>query len=1193
LLYKNLLKTVPVALLLLQFLSCKQASPLFKKIDSNHSNIHFANSITEDADLNILNYEYLYNGGGVGIGDFNNDSLPDIYFTASRSGNKLYLNKGNMKFEDVTDAANVDGKNRWCKGVSVVDINNDGLQDIYISCAVLPIADGRKNILYINKGIDAKSKTPVFVDESENYGLADNGHTQMASFFDYDNDGDLDVFLLVNDLITGVYPNEFRPIRKDGSWPNTDKLYRNDFDSVAGHPVFTDVSRQAGILQEGYGLGINICDLNQDGWKDIYISNDYLSNNLLYVNNKNGTFSQQAAQWFKHTSKNAMGNDVGDINNDALPDIVELDMMPADNYRQKMMMSDITYQTFQNSARFDFMHQYVRNTLQINQGRAILEGDSLSHPIFSETGYYSGIAQTDWSWAPLLADADNDGYKDLLVSNGLPKDMSDLDFIAYRGQAVAKTSLEELLKQVPAVQVNNYVFKNNGNLTFTNQSDNWGWDFATFSAGMATADFDRDGDMDVVINNTNMEATLLENTAANKKDTASNYLQVQLQGPAQNKSGLGTIVQIFYGSNQQYHECTPYRGYMSSVENIAHFGLGKHTLVDSILTIWPDGKRQIITGVNANKRVQLRYTDATLAPQAQTLRNDTAWFSPVSNKTGLNLQAAEMDFIDFNVQKLLLHKLTQYGPALAAGDVNGDGLDDVIVGGGSPQSASLMLQQTNGTFGRQKIIDSSKKFKYQDDAGICLFDADGDGDLDLYIASGGSENGPGFEAYADNLYINNGKGKFKLLPGAVPANTIPKSCVKAADFDGDGDLDLFVGGRSLPGSYPLPVSSILLQNNSTATKLQFDDVTKTHAPQLLNIGMVCDAVWTDADNDEQPDLLLAGEWMPLLCFKNNKGKLSLAGTGLQTITGWWNSLAAADIDNDGDMDYVAGNFGTNSFLRASAQQPLKVYAKDFDGTGSTDAVFTYWNRASMADSSQREFPVASRDDLIKEMTAMKGKFTTYAQYAKTDIFGLFGTAQLVGTTQLSANHLTTGWIENKGNLQFVFHAFPAAAQLSAVYGICVQDFNGDGFADVAINGNEYGMAPYLGRCDALNGLILKGDGKGGFVPLPLQQAGFYLPGNGKALVSLACGNQLMLAGTQNDGPMQAFALQQPIQKIIRVAGDDVFAITTLKNGARQKIELPYGSSFFSQSARQIIVTAAMQKIEIVNNKKQRRVVPVL
>ena len=518
-------------------ISCKQNKPLFQAINADKSGIHFNNQITEDDDLNVLNYEYLYNGGGVGIGDFNNDSLPDIYFTGNRTANKLYINKGHLKFEDITDAAGVGGNGKWCKGATIVDINNDGLLDIYVCAAVLHAADKRKNILYINQGINKSTGIPTFKDEGEEYGLADSSSTQMAAFFDYDNDGDLDVYLLVNDLIPGVYPNEFRPIRKDGSWPNTDKLLRNDWNENLKHPVFTDVSKQAGILIEGYGLGINITDINNDGWKDIYVSNDYFSNNILYINNHNGTFTDQCADYFKHTSKNAMGNDVADINNDGLPDVIELDMAPADNYRLKMMYNDIKYETWQNAAHSGYMHQYVHNTLQLNQGPSVSENDSINHPVFSEVGYYAGIAHTDWSWAPLAADVDNDGFRDLMISNGLPKDMSDMDFMAYRSNTAPNTPANELLKQIPTVQVSNYIFHNNGDITFTDKTKDWGWNFPTFSAGMACADFDRDGDMDIIISNTGMEATLLENTLNENKNTTNHYFNLQLKGDAQNRNG--------------------------------------------------------------------------------------------------------------------------------------------------------------------------------------------------------------------------------------------------------------------------------------------------------------------------------------------------------------------------------------------------------------------------------------------------------------------------------------------------------------------------------------------------------------------------------------------------------------------------------------------------------------------------------
>ena len=1170
------------------FLSCKQKQTLFREVKSDRSGIYFNNKITEDAELNVMNYEYIYNGGGVAIGDFNNDSLPDIYFTGNMVSNKLYLNKGNMKFEDVTDAAGVGGKGKWCKGVSVVDINNDGLMDMYVCASVqLPVSE-RKNLLYINQGIDKKTGIPVFKEEAEEYGLANNAGTQMATFFDYDNDGDLDVFLLVNEL-TGIYPNEFRPIRKDGSWPNTDKLLRNDWSDSLKHPVFTDVSKQAGILVEGYGLGVNIADINNDGWKDIYVSNDYLSNNLLYINNHDGTFTERCAEYLKHTSKNAMGNDIADINNDGLADVIELDMAPADNYRLKMMNNEINYQTFQSSAQFGYMHQYTRNMLQLNQGPRILDNDSIGSPIFSEVAYYSGIAQTDWSWAPLAVDVDNDGYRDLIITNGLPKDMSDLDFIAYRKQAMANTPHDEMLKQLPSVKINNYIFHNNGDITFTDKTKEWGWDIPTFSAGIAYADLDRDGDVDVVINNTNMEATLLENTLNENKTKENNFLRIQLQGDSLNRNGLGAIIHLYYQGKQQVYEYTPYRGYMSSVENIAHFGVGSTTIIDSIIVDWPNSKKQVLKNIITNQIITINIS------QANTKENYTRpnfavnnWFTDITKASGINLIASEVDFIDFNIQRMIPHKLSQYGPSLAVGDLNGDGVEDLLVGGGSPNYATLFLQKADGSFIQKKFIDTSA-LKLQDDAGICLFDADGDGDLDVYIASGGCENEPGSKAYTDHFYINDGKANFKEDLTAFAPNYTTKSCVKAADYDNDGDLDLFVGGRVFPGSYPQAVSSFIYRNDTKNGKIKFTDVTNEVAPALRNIGLVSDAIWSDVDNDGDLDLIVIGEWMPITVFINTNGKFAPVNTGLSGALGWWNSITSADIDNDGDMDYIVGNFGMNGFLRPTPQFPIKAYGKDFDNNGSFDAVFSSW-LPSTVNGKLKEYPVSGRDEFIKEMSGMKERFPNYSSYARREMKDIFTETELKGSIQLSANNFYSCWIENKGNLQFTLHPLPSQAQWAPVYGISATDFNGDGNIDIALNGNEFSMAPPLGRYDALNGLVLQGDGKGNFSPLSIMQSGLYVPGNGKSLVQLISNNKLTLAAAQNSSWLKLFQNKKLQGKIIMLQPNDKFALVLLKNGQKRKEEFSYGSSFLSQSGRFIQLNPSIKSIEITNNKNQKRII---
>ena len=1162
------------------FFSCNQKEPLFKEISAEKSGIHFNNLINDNSALNVLNYEYIYNGGGVGIGDFNNDSLPDIYFTGNLVPNKLYLNKGNMQFEDITDKAGVNGMGRWCKGVSIADINNDGLLDIYVCAAVLPNENDRRNLLYINQG--KNNNIPIFKEEANAYGLDDNSSTQMAAFFDYDNDGDLDVYLLNNDL-DGTYPNEFRPIRKDGSWPNTDKLLRNNWNDTLKHAVFSDVSEEAGILIEGHGLGVNITDINNDGWKDIYVSNDYLSNNILYINNGNGTFTDKCRDYFKHTSKNAMGNDIADINNDGLPDLVELDMAPADNYRLKMMFNEINYQTFQSSARFGYMHQYARNTLQLNRGASIKEKDSTGEPAFSEVAYFAGIAQTDWSWAPLLIDADNDGYRDLMISNGLPKDVSDLDFMAYRSEAVASTPVEVMLKQLPSVKISNYIFRNNGDVTFADKSKEWGWGTPTFSSGMAYADFDRDGDIDVATNNTNMEATLLENTLNNNKQDENNYLQIKLSGDSLNVNATGSIIKLFYQGRQQVYEYSCYRGYLSSVENMAHFGLGNCSLIDSVIILWPGSKKQLLKNISANQTLYIKAPDAGEETKTNTsfvINNN--WFTNITSDAGLKYAAGELDFIDFNIQRLLPHKLSQYGPSLAAGDVNGDGLDDIIVGGSSPSYSALFIQTAGHTFTRKFFTDTTE-LKYYDDAGVCLFDADNDNDLDVYIAGGGSENRPDDFLYKDHFYLNDGKGNFKEEKITLTPGNISKSCVKACDFDNDGDLDLFVGGRLLPGSFPKPVNSFIFRNDTKNGKISFTDVTKNIAPSLQTAGLVCDAVWSDADNDGFTDLVLTGEWMPVTVLKNQNGKFIPVKTSIDTETGWWNSITAADLDNDGDMDYVTGNFGNNSFIRASSKYPAKVYAKDFDNTGSFDAVFTSWIPANVKGAPE-EFIVAGRDEFIKEMTIMKNRFPNYTSYANSPFKNVFNQAELKETLELSAVNFSTCWIENKGNMQMELHPLPFQAQWAPVYGMVIDDFNNDGYTDIVINGNEFSMAPALGRCDALNGLLLKGDGKGNFSALPATESGIFIPGNGKALAQLVTGNSQSIVASQNAGWLVFFKNKNSPGSFIRFNSDDKFALLTLKNGQKRKVECLWGSSFQSQSSSFIHLNPLTAFVEITNNK---------
>lgn len=1174
------LAVILIGIILLQ--ACTQ-STLFREISPEKSGIDFSNTISESAELSVLNYEYIYNGGGVGVGDFNNDSLTDIYFTGNMVSNALYINQGDLKFQNITKEAGVDGQGKWNKGVSIIDINNDGWMDIYVCSAVYSDSNARKNILYVNQGINEQTGLPFFKDEAAAYGLDHPSNTHMAAFFDYDNDGDLDVYLLLNDL-DGTYPNEFRPIRKDGSWPNTDKLLENHFDSSMHHPVFTDVSTRAGILIEGHGLGVSIADINQDGWKDIYVSNDYLSNNILYINNKNGTFTDQCAAYFKHTSKNAMGNDIADINNDGLPDVIEMDMMPADQYRQKLMHSDISYQNFQNSERFGYMYQYPRNTLQLNRGKYVKENTSEEIPSFSEIAHLSGIAQTDWSWAPLLIDADNDGYRDLMISNGLPRDMSDMDFMAYRRNAYASTPLEEVLKQIPAVKISNYIFKNNGDLTFSDKTKDWGWQTPTFSAGMAYADFDRDGDVDVVINNTNMNASLLENTLNEQKDK-QHFINVQLIGSNQNIHGLGATIHIYAQGKHQLYEQSPYRGYLSSVEPIAHFGIGNATTIDSIQIIWPNQTTQLVQNIEADKTITLNIKDAKeISPANEKKVNQL--FSEITIASGMDKNFNEIDFIDFDIQKLIPHKLTKYGPSIAVGDINNDGLDDFIAGGSSPFYASIFIQQQNGKFNRTKLTDSNIP-QLQDDAGMLLFDADGDKDLDLYIASGGAENEPQSKAYTDHFYINDGRGKFKEEILEIANNRTAKSCIAACDYDNDGDLDMFVGGRVVPGSYPSPTSSFIYQNESKNGKVSFKDVTKNVAPELFQLGMATSAVWSDADNDGKKDLVISLEWGAISFFKNEGNQLRKIKTNISENTGWWNSVVASDVDNDGDMDYIAGNYGYNGYIQPSKTYPINAYGRDFDNNGSFDAVFSSFRKSSV-NGSLKEFPIAGRDEFIRQMTIMKEKFTNYSAYANSEMQTIFSEEAIKNALKLSVNIFHTSWIENKGNFQFEIHALPTEAQFAPVYGIVARDFNEDGNIDIALNGNEYNMSPSLGRYDGFKGLILKGNGKGSFIPMAIQESGFHVDGNGKALGELIVNKMYALIASQNEGSMKLFSISKKVEKYAYVSPDDSHAFLHLKNGEKRKMEFSLGQGFLTQSTSKIIFNNSINFIEIIDRKGNHR-----
>ncbi|MEM9917556.1 MAG: VCBS repeat-containing protein [Bacteroidota bacterium] len=1177
--WKTILNLI-LALTTLFFFSCQQTKPSFKRIGAEQSGIQFTNTITTNDSFNILESEFVYNGGGVAIADVNGDGLQDIFFSGNQVANSLYLNRGDMQFEEVTALAKLqkNDPNQWSSGVNILDINLDGRADIYVCSTLNDDPELRRNLLYINQG-NTPEGIPTFVESAKAYGIDDPSHSSHAQFFDYDNDGDLDLFVGVN-LIEEKYPNQFIKLSQDGSAPNRDNLFENNWNDSLGHPVFTDVSIAAGLLQDGYSHSTLIHDFNEDGWQDIYVANDYQSNDLIFINNQDKTFTNQAGKIFKHFSLSAMGSDVADINNDGGADFFVSEMQPYYNKRKKLFQGGSSYQSQQLTEKYGYEYQYTRNTLQLHAGT----NPKTNLPIFSEIGMYARVQETDWSWATLFADFDNDRWQDLYIANGFPKDVTDRDFSDFRAFASSLVSKDKLYAAIPEVKSPNFLFRNTGQLTFENVTEQWGIDIPSFSNGAAYGDLDNDGDLDLVVNNIDDPAFLLENNAPAK---GTHYLRIQLRGDAKNPDAFGAKVELRHQGLVQKAFSLSGRGYLSMSENILHFGLGSVTQVDSLLVTWPDGQQSLKTNVAADQLIEWTYSKSE-KQIARINEQRPALFSDQNQALGLSYEHQDLDFIDFNFQRTLPHKFSQYGPGLSIGDVNGDGLQDVFIGGSMGMDENWLIQQSDGQFRTDTVTYKTNDKKREEDTGSLLFDADGDGDLDLYIVRGSGQFPEGNELYQDVLYLNNGQGQFSLAENALPELRSNGSCVKAADFDRDGDWDLFVGSRVKAGAYPLPGRSYLLRNDGQNGQVQFTDVTESVAPALLRPGMISDAIWTDFDNDNWPDLLLAGEWMPLTFIRNQEGTFvdHTPKSGIADQRGWWNSLASADLDQDGDMDYIAGNFGENIYFQCQAGEPLRVYGKDLDANGSIDPLIScYWPDSL---GKKYEYLYHPREDLIKQFVGIRKKINTHAEYGESTVQDLFPAEQMADALILTANYMKSVVIENKGNGQFQLRALPTEAQFAPVYGSLPYDFDGDGLLDILLVGNDHGMEVQQGRADAFMGMALRNKGGFHFQAVPLTESHFTVLGAGIGIAPMLVGNnrEIVLA-TQNKDALRVFqSTQNSTATYTALQPNEIKARYYFSDGQTQLEEFFLGSGFMTQKARYIKQPTKVQKVELLDANGQ-------
>jgi enediyne biosynthesis protein E4 len=1088
------IKIAAVVWLAMAVASCSQKSDRkFQPLNTSITGISFANEVKETADINILDYLYYYNGGGVATADFNADGFNDLYFVSTQGENKLYLNKGKitpLQFEDITTAAGVGGKANWQTGVTVADINGDNRPDIYV-CAVGKYKSLKgHNELYINMGNDSNGH-PKFEEKAAEYGLDFSGFSTQAAFIDYDKDGDLDMYLL-NHAIHSVSSYDKVSARALVDSSAGDVLYRNELISTQKNPqkspAFTNVSREAGIYQAamGYGLGISVADFNNDGWDDIYVTNDFHEDDYYYLNNGNGTFREAVKEHFRHLSKYSMGCDAADINNDGWIDIFTADMQPDNETIEKSSLGEDALDIFLYKLQFGFYNQYSHNALQLN----------MSGKRYAEIALSSGTSATDWSWSPLLADFDNDGQRDLFVSNGIPHRPNDLDYIKYINQdsvfiklsgsslMVPKTTDLKALEQMPPGKVHNYIFKGNSSLKFEDKSADWGFDDETVSNGALYVDLDNDGDLEIITNDLNESAGIFQNMTR-EKDPNAHYLRIKLQGNTANTAGFGAKIYLKNKGQLQVATLQPTRGFESASEPVVHFGLGTTQTIDSLIVVWPNGKSEIRKNIRANQLLTLNQSEAkdTYTPLNAPA---TPTFTDITDNTTLDYQHKETPYIDIVREPMMPFQYSTQGVKPAVGDINGDGLDDLYLGGARDQPGQVMIQRPGGRFERtnQALMQADAA---HEDAEAVFFDADGDRDLDLYVVSGGNEFVGTMTELQDRLYINNGRGNFTKSLNALPHEMRGnKNCVKPADFDSDGDIDLFVGGRVIAYKYGLNPQSYLLVNDG---KGHFSDQTATIAPALQKIGLVADATWADIDNDKDLDLTIVGDWLGIEIFENKNKKLSQAPTNesLRKEKGLWQTIQAADFDRDGDIDFMVGNIGTNNKFIKDKQPELKMYVKDIDNNNYIEQIVAYKRNNEF-------YTLLGRDELGKQFPSVINKrFTTYKDFAGKTVSQILK-KEIEGADEKSVNRFESVYIENKGKGKFELKPLPIEIQFSKIFAFEIGDFDNDGHLDALAGGNLYGVSTYQGRYDASYGWLLKGDGKGNFKALWPAQSGFFADG---------------------------------------------------------------------------------------------------